>query len=263
MVRPCTRHLTLFLFTAALLALPPAALAVDADGDGHHSIDTGGDDCDDTDPDRYPGNVEICDVRDRDEDCNPETFGFVDQDGDGEGADRCCNTDGVDTYCGTDCDDQAPGVHPFAPEVCNGIDDNCNGGVDDGLTELLFADSDGDGFGAGTALAVCPGTPLFAATDLDCDDLDPVIGPGAMLCQPDGSVRVCGPGGAYTTTSCSSGLACTVQPNGLGTCESTAGVITAESVPAVSGTGLTVLGLGLAALSMFLLRRRLAALPPA
>ena len=32
----------------------------DMDGDGHNSVACGGDDCDDTDPDRFPGNVETC-----------------------------------------------------------------------------------------------------------------------------------------------------------------------------------------------------------
>lgn len=43
----------------------------DADGDGRISIACeGGDDGDDTDPNRYPGNLEVCDVLDYDEDCD-------------------------------------------------------------------------------------------------------------------------------------------------------------------------------------------------
>ena len=43
----------------------------------------GGNDCDDRDPNRFPGNPEVCDPRGIDEDCDPKTVGEVDKDGDG------------------------------------------------------------------------------------------------------------------------------------------------------------------------------------
>ena len=72
-----------------------------------------------------------------------------------------CDQD-ADTYrrpeCGgNDCDDEDPTVNPDSPETCNGVDDDCNGLVDDA--------DDGDGDGAN----IC----------LDCNDLDPLIRPGA------------------------------------------------------------------------------------
>lgn len=55
----------------------------DADGDGYDSIACGGNDCDDKDVGRNPGQTEICDARGRDEDCDVRTVGDKDEDGDG------------------------------------------------------------------------------------------------------------------------------------------------------------------------------------
>jgi hypothetical protein len=52
----------------------------------------------------------------------------VDNDGDGygiEGFNQGC------LYTGIDCNDSNANVHPFATEICNGIDDNCNGLIDE------------------------------------------------------------------------------------------------------------------------------------
>lgn len=55
----------------------------DADGDGFEDVACGGSDCDDSDANRYPGNVEICDALGIDEDCDGTTIGDRDADGDG------------------------------------------------------------------------------------------------------------------------------------------------------------------------------------
>ena len=97
----------------------------DADGDGHASIDCGGDDCDDADATRFPGNTEVCDAMMHDEDCDPSTFGAKDADGDTYIDAACCNLDAAGAMvCGEDCDDDAMSVHPTAVEACNNIDDN-------------------------------------------------------------------------------------------------------------------------------------------
>jgi hypothetical protein len=116
----------------------------DADRDGFASLACGGGDCDDADPARFPGAVEIC--NEVDDDCNGQVDDARDGDGDGFGA---CE----------DCDDQDPGVFPGAREICNGIDDDC-----DGFLGVFEVDDDGDGV---------PG-----CAD-DCDDLDPDVFPGA------------------------------------------------------------------------------------
>src|SRR5690606_40719273 len=65
-----------------------AAPDVDGDGFGDAScLEDGGDpignDCDDNDANRFPGNREVCDAAGHDEDCDLETRGGVDADGDG------------------------------------------------------------------------------------------------------------------------------------------------------------------------------------
>jgi len=63
----------------------------DADGDGHDSLDCGGDDCNDHDAQSYPGNTEVCDDHGHDEDCDPTTVGREDLDHDGYNSSKCYN----------------------------------------------------------------------------------------------------------------------------------------------------------------------------
>jgi hypothetical protein len=153
---------------------------VDADGDGHDAIDCGGDDCDDADPRRFPGNVELCDEEHLDEDCDPETYGARDVDQDGFDDATCCNVESDDTLrCGSDCDDSRPTVHPTAPEACDGLDNDCNGAIDDASLRVYCVDADGDGFGdpARPVSTACPG-PDLSALCTDCDDLRSARNPG-------------------------------------------------------------------------------------
>jgi hypothetical protein len=144
----------------------------DVDGDGHDAVACGGDDCDDGNAGRYPGATEVCDGDD--EDCDPTTFGTQDVDADGAISATCCNG----TTCGTDCDDRNASIGPTATEVCNGLDDNCNGTVDEGVTVAGFADADRDGHGnPAAAMNACAGTPGFSPYGDDCDDTTPLRSP--------------------------------------------------------------------------------------
>ena len=64
-------------------------------------------------------------------------------------------------------------------EICNGIDDNCDGSIDEGFSyDTYFADADGDGFG-GTefSLDACPGSPppSYVSNNSDCNDADSLL----------------------------------------------------------------------------------------
>jgi alpha-tubulin suppressor-like RCC1 family protein len=150
---------------------------LDVDGDGESACT----DCDDNDANRYHGAPEVCDSDD--EDCDPTTFGSRDIDADGVVSTACCNG----ATCGTDCDDGNPSINPTTADVCNGIDDNCNGSIDEGVLLTFYRDADGDDYGveADTTLACArPAGYTDATTVFDCDDANPARHPGlAEICN--------------------------------------------------------------------------------
>lgn len=168
---------------AALTCRTTCSETEDADGDGHRAMVCGGDDCDDSDVARYPGNTEVCDVDDRDEDCDPSTFGFRDLDRDGVGDAACCNEDAEGTRtCGRDCDDAAPSVSPTGTETCDGLDNDCDGMLDEGVLATFYRDMDGDGFGDPTVPVThaCTEAHSDSLNGFDCDDDDDTVRPGAQ-----------------------------------------------------------------------------------
>jgi hypothetical protein len=83
----------------------------------------------------------------------------------------------------TDCDDSESTVYPGATEICDGLDNDCLNGVDDGLPFFTYyEDNDGDNFGGslvGLLLCEDPGAGYATETG-DCNDNDPDINPDAM-----------------------------------------------------------------------------------
>ncbi len=201
----------------------------DVDGDGHEDAACGGDDCDDEDADRFPGNDELCD--DIDQDCDPSTIGDTDLDGDGEIDAMCCNGE----LCGTDCDDTRSAVFEGASEVCNRIDDDCDGVLDEGALMTFYRDMDDDGFGTddpAMTMEGCEAPPGFSFRGGDCDDALPERNPG----NPERCVE-------YMGASIDENCSLTDGPNGDGIdegCECTAG----EEAPCVGEAALGVCAMG-------------------
>ena len=181
---------------------------IDIDGDGFgadetetlrcsmglNEIEQGGD-CDDGNPDIYPNGMEICDLEDNDcdeliddedDDIVHPSIWYADEDHDGFG-------DPQNTTTGTcalleshstdnsDCDDNNDQINPLISEICNELDDNCDGFVDENIVQTWYADEDDDNYGAvGTDIVSgCTGPNGFVTNDEDCNDGDPNIHPNA------------------------------------------------------------------------------------
>lgn len=158
----------------------PAIVWRDADGDGVGDPDSpvatcavlagylpNDDDCDDTDPDVYPGAPET--------DCTDP----VDYNCDGSGG--TTDVDGDGALACEDCDDADPARSWLTAELCNGIDDNCDGRLDidaiDGA--VWYPDLDGDRYGddAG-ADTFCANPGGWVTIGGDCDDSSGITNPG-------------------------------------------------------------------------------------
>lgn len=94
-------------------------------------------------------------------------------DGDGDGY-------FVDEPGEPDCNDSNASIHPAASELCDGIDNDCDGAVDEG--SVYYQDADGDGYGNAAVVHNGCATPVpadYVTNALDCDDTDTNTHPGA------------------------------------------------------------------------------------
>lgn len=117
----------------------------------------------------------------------------IDEDGIGDVCDNCleivnpaqidADLDGYGYEC--DCDDNNFDINPSSEEICNGLDDNCNGLIDEeGAIDctLFYYDEDGDSYGVtDNYMCLCSSEGLYTAlVGGDCDDNDFEINPGAI-----------------------------------------------------------------------------------
>jgi hypothetical protein len=182
----------------------------DRDGDGYGNPDTTGTptcmnltqygyvtnkgDCNDTNAAIHPNATEVCNGEDDDcdgvvdEGCTPVTTWYRDSDGDGFG--NPANSKEADVqprgYVSNadDCNDK--NKVKGGPEVCDGIDNDCDGIIDDGLTEITFySDFDGDGYGSPKrSITTCAAPPRFVSNSEDQNDDNGNVYPGAPeLCD--------------------------------------------------------------------------------
>ncbi|MFT5681964.1 MAG: hypothetical protein ACI8RZ_002882, partial [Myxococcota bacterium] len=162
----------------------------DSDGDGYTEA-TG--DCDDNNAALSPSAIEVCDGIDNncdgsiDEGATQTLYADTDDDGYGNAdvtVEVCSQLSGY-VVIGTDCDDGNPDAYPGGSEVCDEIDNDCNGVVDEGVGTVYYADADADGAGDSQSTAVACQPPAgYVINDSDCDGDDGAISPNAIeLCD--------------------------------------------------------------------------------
>ena len=159
----------------------------DNDGDGFGPAE----DCNDDDAAINPAADELCDGLDNN--CNGDTdeAGAADEpawypDGDGDGfgavdgaAVLSCAQPSGHVENAEDCDDAVSAIYPGADELCDTVDNDCDGDVDEGDAvdaATWYADSDGDGEGdLGSPMSACAQPSGYTDNTLDCDDTSDTI----------------------------------------------------------------------------------------
>ncbi len=116
--------------------------------------------------------------------CRPYSWSpDADLDGYGDAtlAVSACQAPALHVAVAGDCDDANPDIRPDANELCNTIDDDCDGTTDESSAidaPLWYADGDGDSFGLGSVFVNgCTQPAGYVAALGDCNDSDPAIMP--------------------------------------------------------------------------------------
>jgi hypothetical protein len=174
--------------TVSEIKLSQVEEQVDNDHDSYNSKESGGDDCNDNDPNVYPGASEVCDSKDND--CDGQIDEGFDKDSDGY------------TTCNGDCNDSDSSVNSGAPEICNDNKDNdCDGYTDCSDSDCSTSshcdhDNDKDGYD-GTAYG-----------GNDCNDNDSSINPGATEICDDTKDNDCDGSTDCSDSDCSTSSHC-------------------------------------------------------
>lgn len=195
---------------------PDCIDCTDNDGDGYYAIDpscAGSNDCDDGDSDVYPGAPEKCSGTD--EDCdgeidedNPEGGGACDTGLPGVCAAGTINCIHTELWCESDT--------PASPEVCDGLDNDCNSLVDEnlgqttcGIGECQVTVNNCVGGVPQECVPLSPSTETCDGKDNNCDG---TIDEGGVCASCTGPCTACDDG---VCTACPMGY----EPNG-NTCAS-------------------------------------------
>jgi hypothetical protein len=126
------------------------------------------------------------DCNDNDDQIGAEEMYYTDADNDGFGDADAVATISCTPVAGSvtnneDCDDTDDQVNPSATEVCDGIDNNCDGNTDEGFTQVTYyEDADNDTYGdPASSVTDCVQPTGYVTNDDDCDDTNAAIHPGA------------------------------------------------------------------------------------
>ena len=190
----------------------------DSDGDGYGDPDDTTEDCDfpegyvadDTDCDDTNGSVspgadEVCDGEDNDcddeideDDAADALTWYADADGDGFGDEEstvvACSPPTDYTDDNSDCDDSSADAYPGGAEICDGLDNDCDGETDEDSAldaASWYLDSDGDGFGSATdGVLGCEAPSGYVSDATDCNDTsDDAFPGGEEVCDDSITLR--------------------------------------------------------------------------
>ena len=151
------------------------------------------DDCDDSNLEINPDAVDVCDGIDNNCDGQIDEDGLVgyyfDMDGDGAGDPDApavgCELQENMVDNALDCDDDNPNISGLQEEICDGIDNDCDDIIDNGVSNIYYVDNDGDGFGSDVEpIETCEVLTGYVEVGGDCDDDNVEVNPdGIEVCD--------------------------------------------------------------------------------